>query len=160
MVLLDVQTMPRMSWHRAVHCSHHPHYEPSRAAPWRHSGVTLEPPRGHPLQTLLYFAYPPHSQYSLLNPHYINDSSTLSQTTPSPLRKRNQRPHTHGAMVYYYTTLLYTYLKLFASMFYTCTMMILSRVTSDLFGIARTLELLSRNYWFPQMSSYVKQYVS
>ena len=28
------------------------------------------------------------------------------------------------------------------------------------FGIARTLELLSRNYWFPQMSSYVKQYVS
>ena len=28
------------------------------------------------------------------------------------------------------------------------------------FGIARTLELLSRNYWFSQMSSYVKHYVS
>jgi hypothetical protein len=28
------------------------------------------------------------------------------------------------------------------------------------FGIARTLELLSRNYWFPSMSSFVKQYVS
>jgi hypothetical protein len=27
------------------------------------------------------------------------------------------------------------------------------------FGIAKTLELLSRNYWFPKMSRYVKQYV-
>jgi hypothetical protein len=27
-------------------------------------------------------------------------------------------------------------------------------------GIARTFELLSRNYWFPSMSSYVKDYVS
>jgi len=27
-------------------------------------------------------------------------------------------------------------------------------------GIARTLDLLSRNYWFPSMSSYVKDYVS
>ena len=28
------------------------------------------------------------------------------------------------------------------------------------FGITKTLELLSRNYWFPKMSSYVKKYVS
>jgi hypothetical protein len=28
------------------------------------------------------------------------------------------------------------------------------------FGIARTLELLSRNYWFTSMSTYVKKYVS
>ena len=28
------------------------------------------------------------------------------------------------------------------------------------FGIAKTLELLSRNYWFPKMSRYVKQYVT
>lgn len=28
------------------------------------------------------------------------------------------------------------------------------------FDIIRTLELLSHNYWFPQISSYIKQYIS
>ena len=28
------------------------------------------------------------------------------------------------------------------------------------FGIAKTIELLSRNYWFPKLSAYVKNYVS
>ena len=134
MVPLDVQTIPRMSRHRVVHCSHHPHYETSRAAPWRHSEVTLEPPQGPPLQMLLYFAYPPHSLCSRSNLNYINNSSTLYRTTPSPLPKKNQRPLIRGAMVYYYTTLLYTYPKLFASMFYECTMMTASRVTSVLQG--------------------------
>src|SRR6266496_5748374 len=130
MVLLNIQTIPRMLWHQMVHCSHHPHHKTSQAAPWRHSRVTLKPPRRHPLQTLLYFTYPPHSLYLHLNLNYINDSSMLYRMTPSPLPKRNQQPHIHGTIVYYYTILLYTYLKLFTSMFYTCTMMIVSPVTS------------------------------
>ena len=125
MAPLDAQIMLRISQHQVVHYSHHPHY---LAAPWRHSGVTSAPPQGHLLMHPC-FAYPLHSPYSRLSLHYIKDSSTHYRMTPSPLPKRNQRPHIHGVMVYCYTTLLYTYLKLSASMFYECTMTTASPVT-------------------------------
>jgi hypothetical protein len=123
--------MLRTSQHRAVPCFRHRHYAISLNTPWRHFRVTSEPWRCS-LLMLSFTVYPLHSPYSHPNLHCINNLSTHYQTILSPLLKENQRPHMHDAMSCYYTTLLYTYLKLFASRFYECIMMTVSPVTSIL----------------------------
>jgi len=80
--------------------------------------------------------------------------SLLLKINPSHLLNSFRSP-----MVFFYMTILFIFLNALDLKFFVLVMIPLLLVTLAYFGINKTTDLVSRNYWWPSMHKDIKKYV-